>query len=93
MLRLRCDAIVDLSIFSVRPAEGECLLPPNTYLDLRSGIVHESHPHAKDAHKLRMREFGKAKKILEQRTALLEGYRESMRLREKQHHNQVRAKL
>ena len=36
LFRLRTDAIIDLSFFSVRPSEGECLLLPNTYLDLRS---------------------------------------------------------
>ena len=33
---MRTEHVVDLSIFSVSAAEGECLLPPCTYLDLRS---------------------------------------------------------
>ena len=36
LLKLRTDHIVDISFFSVTPHEGECLLPPCTYLDLKS---------------------------------------------------------
>ena len=43
-----------------------------TYLDLRSGIIHNDHPYTSEAAKLRRREFEKARKILEGRTARLD---------------------
>ena len=36
LLKVRTDIIVDISPWSVYPAEGECILPPCTYFDLRS---------------------------------------------------------
>jgi hypothetical protein len=39
LLKLRTDHIVDISFFSVTPQEGECLLPPCTYLDLKSEVT------------------------------------------------------
>ena len=38
LLKVRTDleGLVDISFFSTRPTEGECLYPPCAYLELRS---------------------------------------------------------
>ena len=64
-----------------------------TYLDLRSGIIHNDHPYTSEAAKLRRREFEKARKILEGRTARLESYKERLLSRGDEHYADVTEKL
>ena len=39
IFKVRTEAIVDISPFAVFPEQGECVLPPCTYLDLRSEVT------------------------------------------------------